>query len=189
MIDMVNIVRFVCWLVTTPVVLALAACAAGSEPGTARPTSPGTAATTPPASPSPSPSPSLTPSPTPTPAPTVLPKAADGTRLSACRDGRCEVTVSAGKVIQFAQSLGLYSVNVYSIKGDEIYLLAAMTGGGSFSCDGDDRCQVSIQGATAEVPATGTFVVHPGARVQMGKVRIKVSAVVRGKAVLRLTRA
>lgn len=181
---MVSKVRFVCCVVTALVVSALAACTAGSEQGAAAPTSPGT-----PATPSAPPSPSPSPSPTPTPAPTVLPKAADGTRISACRDGRCEVTVSAGKVIQFNQSLGLYSVNVYSIKGDEIWLLAAMTGGGAFSCDGDDRCQVSIQGATAQAPGTGTFVVHPGARVQISKVRITVTAVVRGKAVLRLARA
>lgn len=181
--------RFVRLLVTAPLVLTLAACAAGSEPDAAGPTSSGTPTT--PATPSASPSPSSSPSPTVTrsPAPTVLPKAADGTRLSACRDGRCEVTVSAGKVIQFNQSLGLYSVNVYSIKGDEVWLAAVMTGGGTFSCDGDDRCQVSIQGATAQAPGTGTFVVHPGARVQMSKVRITVAAVVRGKAVLKLTRA
>jgi hypothetical protein len=186
MVYVVAKVRFVCWLVIASAVVVLAACAAGSEPGAARPTAPGTPATPPGSA---SPSPTATPSPTRTPAPTVLPKAADGTRLSACRDGRCEVTVSAGKVIEFNQSLGLYSVNVYSIKGDEIWLLAAMTGGGRFSCEGDDRCQVSIQGATAEVPATGTFIVHPGARVEMGKVRFTVPAVVRGKAVLRLTRA
>ena len=183
---MVSEVRFVRWLVTAPLVFALTACAGGADPYAAGSTSPGTPAT-PSASPSPSPTP--TPSPTPKPALTVLPKAADGTRLSACRDGRCEVTVNAGKVIQFDQSLGLYSVNVYSIKGDEIWLLAAMTGGGTFSCDGDDRCQVSIQGATAQVPGTGTFVVHPGARVQMSKVGISVTAVVGGKAVLSLTRA
>jgi hypothetical protein len=188
MLCVVSKVRFVCRLVTASAVLALAACAAGSEPGAAGSTSPAAPAS-PPSSPSPSPSPTATPSPTRPPAPTVLPKAADGTRLSACRDGRCEVTVSAGKVIEFDQSLGLYSVNVYSIKGDEMWLLAAMTGGGRFSCDGDDRCQVSIQGATAQVPATGTFVVHPGARVQMSKVRVTVAAVVRGKAVLKLTRA
>jgi hypothetical protein len=139
MFCVVSKVRFVCWIVTASAVLALAGCSAGSERDAVGPASPGTPATSS-GSPSPLPSPTATPSPTRTPAPSVLPKAADGTRLSACRDGRCEVTVSAGKVIMFDQSLGLYSVNVYSIKGDEIWLLAAMTGGGRFSCDGDDRC-------------------------------------------------
>ena len=122
-------------------------------------------------------------------APAVLPAAADGKRLPACRDGRCEVIVSAKKSIELSGSLGLYAVAVYQVKGNEIGLFASLRGGGKFSCDGDEECQVSVQGASGQYPASAQFTAHPGARIEVAKLRIQVVAVVNKQAVLRLTRS
>jgi hypothetical protein len=181
---MVHKIRFGRWMVTAPVVLTLAACTTSPAPDPAGPTSPAASAS--------SAGPSATPtgSPTPTPAATALPAAADGTRLSACRDGRCEVVVTADKAIQLDDRFGIYALHVVSVQDDEVALFAPMIGGGgSFGCDGDDRCQVSVVGASGEYPANANLTAHPGARLAVGKLRISVLAVAQRKAVLRLTTA
>lgn len=118
---------------------------------------------------------------------TGLPPAADGSRLSACKDGRCEVVVSQEKTITLNRSIGLYAVAVSRIQGDEIGLFASMRSGGSFACDGDPRCQVSVQGASGQLPPSAQFVAHPGARLEVAKLRIEVVAVADDEAVLRLS--
>ena len=164
--------------------LGLAACTSTADP--VPPSA--SAAVAPPAVPTSAAAPSASaPSAAPS-APAVLPKAADGKRLSACRDGRCEVVVSAKKSIELSGSLGLYAVAVHQVKGDEIGLFASLRGGGKFSCDGDEECQVSVQGASGQYPASAQFTAHPGARIEVAKLRIQVVAVVDKQAVLRLTR-
>ena len=163
--------------------LGLAACTSSADPA---PISPG-AAVSPSVVPTSAAAPSAT-APSAPAAPAVLPKAADGKRLSACRDGRCEVVVSAKKSIELSGSLGLYAVAIHQVKGDEIGLFASLRGGGKFSCDGDEECQVSVQSGSGQYPAPAQFTAHPGARIEVAKLRIQVVAVVNKQAVLRLTR-
>lgn len=175
-------------LVVLGAALCLAACTSSADPD---PPTTGAAVS---ASPVPTPAASAPASAAPTAsaaasAPAVLPAAADGKRLSACRDGRCEVIVSAKKSIELSGSLGLYAVAVYQVKGNEIGLFASLRGGGKFSCDGDEECQVSVQGASGQYPASAQFTAHPGARIEVAKLRIQVVAVVNKQAVLRLTRS
>lgn len=183
MVAMANKVHFVHWAVTVALVSALLACSSGpgrspeaGATGSGSPTP--TAGATDPAAPSASP--------TPPPTPAGLPDAADGSRLSACRDGRCEVVIGEEKTIQLDQRLGLYSLTVFRIEGDEVMLAAAMPGGGNFACEGDDRCEVSIQGGSGGV-GTGHFTAHAGARLLLAELRVTVVAVAQNRAVLQLS--
>lgn len=176
---MANKVHFVRWSVVVALMSVLAACSPGGEPeaGSAGSGSPTPTADAPAASPTPTPSPS--------PTNAGLPDAADGSRLSACRDGRCEVVVGAEKTIQFDRRLGLYSLTVFRVEGDEIMLNVAMRDGGNFACEGDDRCEVSIQGGSGG--GSGHFTAHAGARLLLAELRVTVVAVAEGRAVLQLS--
>lgn len=87
--------------------LLLTACSNNSgTPNAAPPTTPAspptlTSPTTPSLTPTPSRPPASTPPTPPKPKPTALPRAKDGTNLSACRDADCQVQVSGRTTIKF----------------------------------------------------------------------------------------
>jgi hypothetical protein len=60
------------------------------------------------------------PSPTIPSASPTAPQAADGTKLSACRDGRCEVIVSAGDKISGLTRFGLEQLTVKTVSPDGV---------------------------------------------------------------------
>ncbi|MFI0479501.1 hypothetical protein [Actinomadura sp. 9N215] len=127
--------RHAVWPLALPAFALLLAGCGDDEPATSA-SSPATRspATTRPASPAPAPT--ATPSPTAT-----LPKAADGSRLSACADARCEVEVGVGDVIRFNPGVrgrsGLAKLTVASI-GDMSIELKTAGGSIGFSPPGSD---------------------------------------------------
>ena len=118
---------------------------------------------------------------------TTVPPAADGADLAACVDGTCEVTVSPNALIDTAQSFGVYPIRVGPIGADDVTLVVAMVNGGTFGCDGDDRCGVSITGESATSPAIAQFTGHAGAQVTAVGLLVEVVAVAAGVALLRLS--
>jgi hypothetical protein len=60
------------------------------------------------------------PSPTIPPASPTAPRAADGSDLSACRDGRCEVIVAAGDRISPLTRFGLQALTVRTVSPDGV---------------------------------------------------------------------
>ena len=106
-------------------------------------------------------------------------------------DSKCEVVVSRKSTIELPRSSGLYAVAVYEVKGDEVGLFFSVRDGGgiTFSCDGDDRCDVSVRSGTGQLPPSARIDAHPGTVVQVAKVKLEVIAVAGGRAVVRLTAA
>ena len=109
-------------LLLTAAALPLAGCG-GDEPDTttSAPSSGASAsASTPPATSAPPSAPPSTPS---SVSPAAL-KAADGTRLAACADARCEVVVKAGDVIRFngtgERRAGFGDIEVKHVAADEV---------------------------------------------------------------------
>jgi hypothetical protein len=58
----------------------------------------------------------------------ALPVAADGTDLTACADGRCEVRVGGPASIPVPHGLGVSSVRVRSIGSDDVTVVGRFTG-------------------------------------------------------------
>ncbi len=75
---------------------------------------------------SPSPSASASPSPSPSPSP-VTPT--DGTDLSACSDGECEVEVSPPAEFEIESELGPATLTVDSTTGEQVHFLLATPSG------------------------------------------------------------
>jgi hypothetical protein len=118
---------------------------------------------------------------------TAPPTAADGADLAACVDGTCEVIVAPDAVVDTGQNFGVYPIRVGPIGADDVLLVVAMINGGTFGCDGDDRCGVSVTGQTATEPAIAQVTVHAGAQVTAVGLTIDVVAVSDGHAIIRLT--
>ncbi|WP_329259292.1 hypothetical protein OG417_22315 [Actinoallomurus sp. NBC_01490] len=122
-------------------------------------------------------------------APSPTPRqAADGTKLSACEDGTCEVTVTGRARIPVNRKSGLASLKVRSITSGEIRLtgIAASTPTGySFatSCGGDASCSTSVDNDKADVTA------RAGAEITLNRLLIRVTSIAGGSAILRLSRA
>lgn len=70
-----------------------------------------------------------TPSKPATSAPSAPPQAADGTDLSACADGRCEVRVGASGRIPVPRKLGVDSVRVEAVGSGAITIVGRYIGG------------------------------------------------------------
>ena len=69
--------------------------------------------------------------PVPTTAPTV---AADGTRLAACADGRCEVAVRAGAKIPLPATMRVADVTATAVAAKTLTLTGRIVGGGHVEC-------------------------------------------------------
>lgn len=107
--------------------------------------------------------------------------------MDACYDGRCEVVVAPSTTVPLDRRLRVQSLTVHAVGRDDVTILVAVRGGASIGCTGDNRCSTSVTGGSAQSPAMGRFTAHPGARVTANRLTIDVVAVVRGRAVLRLT--
>jgi hypothetical protein len=120
------------WMVLTPTVTLLLAACGGDDPAARTAAD----ASTPTAAP-PSGTPSSTPSATPSSARDEPLKAADGTRLKACADAKCEVVVSAGDVIRFSARVrnrtGLPALTVKSVSRSEVAFAFTTLGGGDYA--------------------------------------------------------
>ncbi|MEV0996467.1 hypothetical protein [Nonomuraea sp. NPDC050202] len=113
------------------VVLLVAGCGSGTPAASTTPppsTSHPPATTTSP-TPSPSPSPSSTPSASASATPKVT-KAADGRKLSACQDLRCEVEVKGGDTIRFAAKYDIKAFHVQRVAKQTLYFATADGDGG-----------------------------------------------------------
>ena len=64
----------------------------------------------------------------PKPTTTPLPAAADGTKLSACRDGKCEVQVSVHDVIHPPARYGLQDMTITKISEDGLSVVGTSPG-------------------------------------------------------------
>lgn len=119
-----------------------------------------------------------------TPPTAPLPRAADGSNLDACEDGRCEVLVDKATTIPIdARRLDVDGLRVESIEQDTVKLAVIASELYSFSTDGDSSRIVSQMGLTPG--ATGPA----GTVVTANRLRVEVVAVANGAAVLRLTPA
>ncbi|GAA0320392.1 hypothetical protein NE235_18050 [Actinoallomurus spadix] len=96
-----------------------------------------------------------------------LPRAANGTDLGACRDGRCEVQVSARDRIPVPARLGVTELRVTAIAGDDITLRGTAPG---------TSLTVGLGGSA-------------GATSVMNGLAITLVAIADGKAVLRIAPA
>lgn len=72
---------------------------------------------------------SASPSPSPSPTGPTLPPAADGTDVSACYDGSCEVRVRAPKNIPMAPKTGIARLTVQRITDDGVRVAGSTTSG------------------------------------------------------------
>ncbi|MGQ0841795.1 hypothetical protein [Actinokineospora sp.] len=120
-----------------------------------------------------------------TPPPTA---AADGTDLTACADGTCEVRIAGEAGIPVAPASGIAFFQVAEVTADAVSM-AFVAGPGSFSfgCDGDARCESSVVGASAGSPAIAYATGHQGARFTANRLTAAVIAVGGGSAILRIT--
>ena len=98
----------------------LAACGTAASPA---PT-PAAPAPDPTAASAPAPAPSTSSTPTPTSTTKAAPKltAADGTNVSACRDGRCQIQVRAGTTIPLSPGLGMTSFKILDVSLSLIHI-------------------------------------------------------------------
>ncbi|MEV0828161.1 hypothetical protein [Nonomuraea rubra] len=137
------------------VVLLMAGCG-GTGTQASSPAPPPTT-TSPTPVPSPSPSPSSSPSATPSssPAPKVT-KAADGRKLSACRDLRCEVEVKGGDTIRFAAKYDLQAFHVQQIAKQTLYFATADSEGSGMSGYVGGSGSVSTADAHIEITPLGS---------------------------------
>jgi len=125
-----------------------------------------------------------------TPPKPTLPKAADGTDLSACADNNCEVQVSAPGPIHLPEGAGA-TLTVASIDDDTVSLAFSPNDAAaafSASCGADDPTadvcvNTSIVGNSATVTGRG------GAKATVNNVTVLVVGVVGGSAVLRISPA
>ena len=114
-------------------------------------------------------------------------QAADGTRLSACEDGTCEVKVTGPTRIPVNRKSEIASLKVSSISSEEISLtaIAASTPTGytfNSSCGGAP-CTSSVDNDKADVKA------HAGAEITLNRLVIRVTSLADGSAILRLSPA
>ncbi|MBA8949126.1 hypothetical protein ACFQU9_30055 [Actinomadura namibiensis] len=118
-----------------------------------------------------------------TPSAPTLPKAADGTDLKACADGRCEVQVDAPADLPVPRKLQVASVRVQSVGPDTVTLvgrpLGSRTGG---FCTGV-KCSSSSAGGKF------TLTLGPASTGSQNDLKVTVVAVNGGSAVLRLAPA
>jgi hypothetical protein len=118
---------------------------------------------------------------TPPPPPTT---AADGGNLAACADGTCEVRVGGQATIPVNPALGVNTVMVMSVTGDEVSATVTFSSGSLVvDCTGDPRCGTSVVGST---PPAAFLTGHRGAVITVNQLVIEVAAVADGAAILRL---
>ncbi|MBF8184228.1 hypothetical protein ITP53_00380 [Nonomuraea sp. K274] len=132
--------RRAAWAVLAPAVMLLLAGCGAAEPDPTAASAPTSPATTAPTSPVAT-APSSTPPSSPSSASPAARKPADGRRLAACSDAKCEVEVSTGDVIRFnaraMRKAGFGDLKVKSIRENKIvYTLAS--GGATFTQPGPD---------------------------------------------------
>lgn len=114
----------------------------------------------------------------------AAPTAADGTNLSACKDGRCEVEVTHPVKIPIdRRRFKVDLVRVKSIKDDEISFSISTLPPSTLGCNGDDNCHTRVAFGT---PDTGRVTAHAGAVVTANRIAIRVMSVGNGSAILRL---
>jgi hypothetical protein len=97
--------------------------------------------------------------------PTPTPTAKDGTDLSACADGSCEIEVRAGQQVATPAGMGMKSLKVTRIASDRVELAGQGTGGGSGGCYGNPPCSVANKGGaiTMTLGRTATAVMNDSA--------------------------
>jgi hypothetical protein len=157
-------------LLITVAALPLAGCGE-DEPDTTAPRASMSAPSTPP--------PSTPPSTTPSPSPAAL-KAADGTRLKACSDAKCEVKIKAGDVIRFnatgQSKAGFGDIRVKKVSQKEVvydlasgaatYTQPASKTPDSSNLNGISLTLVGVQGERAIIrlgkPVAGAFTAQVG---------------------------
>ncbi|WP_157862307.1 hypothetical protein [Wenjunlia vitaminophila] len=117
------------------------------------------------------------------PLPLPAHRAADGSDVSACGDGRCEVRVGPGTALPVPRRLDVTGLEVSSVSADRVGLTGQNLGNSSYgSCSGL-YCHTSS--------SNGAFRVTLGPRstVIENSLRVEVVAVEDGAAVLRLSPA
>ncbi|MFI9385388.1 hypothetical protein [Kutzneria sp. NPDC052558] len=119
-----------------------------------------------------------------TPPKPTLPKAADGTDLSACADNNCEVQVSAPGPIRLPEGAGA-TLSVASIGADSVSLSFLPTSDGGFTvgCDAPDpnACEgTQLTSGNALVTGKAT------AKATANNVTVLIEGVLGGVAVLRI---
>jgi hypothetical protein len=120
---------------------------------------------------------------TPTPASPTPQSAADGTDLSACKDGTCEVKVTRPVNIRMdVRRFKVGTVRLMSIKDDEVSFTITLPASGQFNFS----CESTIVGATAESPAMGHVTGHAGALITANRITIQLVSIGNKSAILRL---
>jgi hypothetical protein len=151
--------------------MALAACSPGS-PVTDRPSTSASA----PVAPTVSTPPSASSAP-------AAPVPADGTNLRSCRDGRCEVRVSAKARVPLPARSGLGPIEIIAIDDTSVTMVITLTGT-KFESDGG--CSPYITGPGAGSPGFVTQSCAKGDRSIVNKVTFEVLDIADGDAVLRV---
>jgi hypothetical protein len=108
---------------------------------------------------------------------------ADGTNVRSCRDGRCEVRVSARGTVPLPARTGLGSVEVIAVDATALTMVIPLTG---TNFDGDGGCAPFITGPAAGSSGFVTLSCAAGERGVVNKVTFEVPEIDAGSAVLRV---
>jgi hypothetical protein len=108
---------------------------------------------------------------------------ADGTNVRSCRDGRCEVRVSARARVPLPARTGLGSVEVIAVDATAVTMVIPLIGS---NFDSDGGCSPFITGPAAGSSGFVTLSCAAGDRGVLNKVTLEVPEIADGSAVLRV---
>jgi hypothetical protein len=113
------------------------------------------------------------------------PSAADGTNLTACQDGTCEVQVRTGDQIKVNPTFGLDMFTVKSIEDGRVTLMMRGTHGGLEAVG--RGISVSTNCANNRCQDEGELGLVTGMQGRVNKILLNLSAAGGGQAILKLT--